>query len=462
LPGVNEDEVVNGLVRNSTGMESLDQLLKAAEKAGSFDSTGQFTVAVEIYKNRLGQDFSTAYPGQYPLKFVQSMVAFGARSIAISSGLQTLSIECIIPTKRSMSQYLNLALEHQNSIPKGDPTTPFLQGLWAALAEEHSAKVLIEQAGKAETWVCKPSSIRRESSECPDAQQDHAKLIISFQRTPALRKSERKLICSRCGYCPIQLELNGKRIDGTSWEQERRQVKADWYLPYAPEGFRLAEAYFPNKVGKVRSSLGLPPPNRRNSCKGANWEPTSRNVFFVRDLLCDKGFSGVLAIPVDLEPPGVLLPVLYGVTLEPIQAEEFVGGGVAVVECLHWNLQTDLFGLRLVENPHLAELRTRLGIEFHGLGRELVTSIGRLKSMVKTNRLAYLSLTAGVIMMGGAFFSGMVIHGLAGGVQLLNGAIMKDSTPQFKRNKEFSSLAKRKLRAATFYSQRRRLDATEK
>ena len=341
--------------------DQLAELLRKQLKEGTWDSSGAFTLDLARAASRLGQDFAAAHPGCYPLRLVQAGVAMECDEIHFRTRGKTISLRFQNPRVKHLSEYFEFALQRSNKLNDSTPFFPLFQGLWAALREDgNSVTVAVQEHGKRVSYTCSSESVERLREEKTDEKAPNdLELELLLDRN--IPKSLRSLIQARCSFCPVPLFWNGRRVGSRVWARLSPQRTSDWYLPWAPHGFRLAEAYITKARLPIKSSITVPLcSKRRPAFSGVGnpgqlprgWRARATNTLFHKGN-GEGRVCGAVAQSLVKESTTDLLLVSLGVTLES-SAMLIREGGMAVLECSSAGVRTDIFGLKAVADRNLA------------------------------------------------------------------------------------------------------------
>lgn len=426
--------------------EELEKLLRQASRVGKLDSQGVFEVELSRARGDLGKNFAVAYPGHYGLKFIQSAVALGARSIEVSSASDRLHISFDCPPDAELLVSEEGLLKVTDKASSTAAVSLLLQAIWGSLFDDALKVQFYLQLGEESLRVTFDlEGVKTESFSRAPGGVDSLEFFV--HRQSRNRKKEQKLLKQRCGYCPVPLKMNNLRLDGTAWKNERCVADKNLLKRYAPSGFRLAETYLNAASQTQKTYLGLPEPETRgfriparDMPEPESWQPQSDNTFCGPQWDFVGPYDAALALPVELAGYNKLLAVQFGVSLEPVFFQDALApGAFAVVDCSRYGLETDLFGFRLVENEALNRAKVELSSEFQHLAEAVR---GSIEALVAKKRLRWTSkhqmgfgvaLTGWTLAMGAPF-----ITIAAGGVQMLNALIMKSGPAQVEQdNKNF-------------------------
>lgn len=340
--------------------DQLAELLRQHLKDGTWDSSGVFTLDLARAASRLGQDFSTAHPGCYPLRLVQAGVAMECADLHFRTRGKKISLTLTKPRVKHVQEYFEFALQRSNKLNDSTPFFPLFQGLWAALREDaRSVKIAVWENGKGASYLCSSDSVERlQDEKSHNAEPNGIELEFSLNRKAP--GSLRSLVRARCSFCPVPIYWNGKKMESDTWALLSPEMERDWYLPWVPHGFRLAEAYITKAQSTVKASIAVPSCSARKPAFSGignagrlpgKWKPQSYNTFYHKGngegLAC-----GAVAQSMVGESTTDLLLVSLGVVLEN-SAKLIRQGGIAVLECSTHGIKTDIFGLRAVAGKNL-------------------------------------------------------------------------------------------------------------
>ena len=359
----------------------LETALADARRAGQFESTGTFTLEPGNALQRLGADFSRLYPGEYLLKFIQGGVAASCLRIEVKCTRHKATVWL-----SDSSSFQALTLELAGAVNGANISGPrsvkalFALGIAAALADG-AEKVEWTCAGEGGLWVS-GDELSLTSGSALDSGA-----ALTVHRPSKRRRLELELVERRCGFCPVDLRLNGRSLRGTGWPR-LVAPSAEWAGKYAPSGFRLVERYLPaaNDALLCRQ-ISLPEVSARDYCSVGgqlarrHWIPKKDNAYAYFGTGVEKA-RGALALGIGLEGPNRVYLVQDGVLLDRITLKsDKIGGALLVLEA--GELQTDLSGLRVVRDMnfenHIWLCRRELN-EMRGLDLEYLRPAGRWRA----------------------------------------------------------------------------------
>lgn len=353
----------------SAVLESLDEYIRQQRDAGSVESAGSFTLAIEKARDKLGS-YTLANQEDYILKIVQCGVCLGlprlhvqfTRSTVlvyfeIDQDDRTLSVDNLtnslltpLEEKNPARSYLALAL---CSVAGMEP----VELMWGDWDGESTALILSLGHGRSELFRSVPFP-RTEPLE--SGKRFHLLYLKkrSSQKLPlSLTAPEQQVLRERCSFSPLPIEVDGQELEAQlpvyfSTSDPVRQL-TDLYLgSLALEGdeegaifwkssSRSQKSYSENFKTTLpddltRLSNKLPPVFR--FCGPGEWKDEERTVRLKR----------VLGFPCYLYGPSRIHFLKDGVLLDPVTVHDAGGGGFGILDGNH--LTTDVSGLQVVRD----------------------------------------------------------------------------------------------------------------
>lgn len=397
-------------------------LLQQKMAEGSWDSSGAFTIEAGRAASRLGKDFAATYPGQYPLKFVQSAVAMGMNRLVFKSKRQALRVEFFEPKVPEFLEYFKFALERVGELPQSTPFLDLFQGIWGGLADHgHQVEAMICWQGESRRYEFSTDGVKELPSSGPVKGKKKPALTLLMTRSTANLRTEGRMIRERCDFAPLELLWNGRRLPRNSWVRTKTAAAEDWYLRWAPRGFRLGESYLTRGNNHPGTTIWLPALNRRGVLAWGEGHPGSRPRFWSPrkdNVLYHSGvgtgnFCGAVAQTLDSKARTPVIFVSKGVVVDSPAPVLVPAGGLAVLDCYSASLRTDVFGLRLVVDRQLnsvvgilkqrmAELHQRLRPHVYPLPvrRRIIENMPLGAGLTAVALAPFLPIS-GVVLLGG-------------------------------------------------------------
>lgn len=355
-------------------MNDLASFIEAQRAAGSFESAGSFTLALEKAVQKLSTH-SLVNPEDYILKLVQCAVRLGVeelhvkllkRSVLVffetdirerTVSVDALSLALAAPLEESepARAYLALAL----CSASGQSPTELMWGEWSG----DEGTILSLAAGRSEVFSNAP--FPRLEPLAPGR-----RFFLFFMRKPSSRlpmgqtAAEHAVISRRCCFSPIPIILDGLPLgpslplvhvpadpvsELTSPYLGALEIRCYEQGPWLHWPAARAENRPWSNLPDGLHSLcaGLPPVFRLR---------VPRN--FQLPMTRPAQFSELYAVPITLYGASYLHYVQDGVLMNPVKGHDAGGGAFAILDGKH--LKTDLTGLQVVVDDAVAQDLTRV------------------------------------------------------------------------------------------------------
>lgn len=348
-------------------MDSFSQYIEQQRAAGSVESAGSFTLAIEKARDKLSS-YSLANPEDYILKLVQCAVALEVKKLnlgltrntvllhfEVDESDDTLSVESLTNSLVAPLDETNKARSHLSlalcSIAGLEP----VELMWGAWDSE-GGLILSLGHGRSELFRGVPFP-RTE----PLAEGRKLHLLFLKKQSSNLPLSqtagEWNALSSSCGFAPINLELDGSKVNPkfpiyVSPSDPVRQLTSLYLGALSIKSGRAAPLSWTNTANGGRGfGAQLPAQLQQVATDIPPVLHLERPEFWSLPLKGTVKFTKILGIPNYLYGPSQIFYVKDGVLMRPMEVHSNGGGAFAILDGNH--LKTDLTGLQIVEEEQV-------------------------------------------------------------------------------------------------------------
>jgi hypothetical protein len=349
-------------------LDSLSQYIEQQREAGTVESAGSFTLAIEKARDKLST-YSLANSEDYILKVVQCAVILGVKKLHIRL------------TRTTVLAYFELA-EEDTTLSVENLTSSLLTPLEEKdRARSHLALALCSIAGQQPTELMWGDWNGRETNIILSLGHGRSELFrsVPFPRTEPLDEGRRlhllflkkstsgklplsqttkeaAVLLSRCSFAPLEVELEGTNVGPSlpifvSSSDPVKQLSSLYLgafsiisaenkrLHWNPAQLAGANQAFKKELPRELKpvAMGIPPAFI-----------LERPQHWTLPIRAEVHFSEVFGIPNYLYGPSSIFYIKDGVMLNALQIHDAGGGAFAVLNGEH--CKTDLTGLQVVRD----------------------------------------------------------------------------------------------------------------
>jgi hypothetical protein len=374
---------------------NLEDLLSGMREEGEVISSGaDFTLHISKAKGKL-KKFQLSNPNFYVLKLVQSAVLAGATKVEMESQAHQLSLKHNgrAPSPDQLQDLMQfLFLKEEESKPEHKAIKRLASGVNTAVAA-HARELIVEchqeDESYRQSWTSEGSQfadlesrgkaqgvhflLKRKASDVATSLRhvgDTRLLDMAKGNRNSIQKEEAAL-WDRCIYAPIEILVNGERVDrqefgtpryhGYTKGSKKRVPFLYWMTGTSQyrdrachKRFHLIQAFYES----VDPIVGLRCPDVSHSFLTSRKHPHEPG----------KPCSLVLGIEASKELPGRVNYIREGVLIEQEINVIDIRGLVALINVS--SLSTDLSGFNLIRNDRHRDVLTSLRASVEGLTRE--------------------------------------------------------------------------------------------
>jgi hypothetical protein len=338
----------------------LSDFIEAQRNAGTVESAGSFTLAIEKARDKLAS-YSLARPEDYILKLVQCAVLLGVDELFIELHRSAVLFFFEIEAENEDLSVDRLTDALTSPLEESHRGRAHLSVALCTLAAEQPVELMWGEWGPTGSLILSLGHGRSELFRNPPfprtepLEPDRRFHLLYLKKTSggvpvSLTSAEKEAVVTRCCFAPIPIHLDGKRIGPSLPPLDSRSDPLRELGRYLG-AFRLEcdepcslrwptsaqSGVIPLQDGLQYLCRGLPPAlivdlpkNHALPLEG----PTS--------------FSSLYAVQACLYGPAQLHYVKDGVLMDPVTTHKAGGNALAVLE--GDRLKTDLTGLNVVEN----------------------------------------------------------------------------------------------------------------
>ncbi len=349
-------------------MNDLSSFIEAQRAAGSFESAGSFTLALEKAVAKLSSH-SLVNPEDYILKLVQCAVQLNVEELHIKllsravlvffetdSGDRTVSVDALSRALAAPLEEKNQALSYLAMAICGVSGQSPSELMWGEWDDEGDGTILSLAEGRSEVY-------RNAPFPRTEPLLKGRRFFLFFLSKPSnglpmsQTSAEHAAVTRRCAFAPMPIILDGSPI-GPNLPQALHKSNMDpvseWSSPY------LGVLEIKNdKENKLRWPGVKKSRSWRNIPDGLNdFSPALPPVYRLRlpatfesPMLSEARFSEAFGLPVYLFGPSSLHYVKDGVCLNPVRGPDSGGGAFAILDGS--SVTTDLSGLAVVASDQL-------------------------------------------------------------------------------------------------------------
>jgi hypothetical protein len=377
--------------------ETLQSYLSQARSEGKFDSAGTFTIDYAEAREKLAA-YQFQRPQFYLLKFVQAAVAMKSEAVEFRFAPDSVEVRFVSPKcELPPEQFAALVTDNHEA-----HSERYYRDLALAVCGSQASTICFRDTGSGREVNIRGDSL--DFTELGSLRGD-SKFLFFLGRDRPLSKSEIKVkeavIRVGCQFAPLQVSIDGKRINETRSNLSVYEKCLEGRHPVF-----WGEAV---KDEEGRSGLGLPAEGRTAQIQ--LWDEEGRDVrdsgeiwVSLRDrMMTPKPYEKarmLLLAAGELEGPSTLYLVQYGVVISEQKIQTAVPGLIAVV-CVDGH-PTDLSGFQLRESDLMKAELTDVGVWAERLRAHMVFELKSSKpEYLKAPTQSGPSAVVGGVVVGG-------------------------------------------------------------
>jgi hypothetical protein len=343
----------------------LSDFIQAQRDAGTVESAGSFTLAIEKARDKLAT-YSLARPEDYILKLVQCAVLLGVDELFIELHRSAVLFFFEVDNTNDALAVDRLTDALLSPLEESHRGRSHLSLALCALAAEEPVELMWGEWGPKESLILSLGHGRSELFRNPpfpriEPLRSDRRLHLLYLKKPSagvpvnLTTAEELAIRKRCSFAPIPISLGGKRL-GPSLPPLVSRSDPLGELGQYLGAFRL-EQEPPCKLRWPETTDALSPllqDRLQYLCKGL---PPALVVDLPKEqtLPLDRltEFSALYAVHACLYGPAQIHYLQDGVLLDPVTTHKVGGNAFAVLD--GDRLKTDLTGLKVIENERVRQ-----------------------------------------------------------------------------------------------------------
>ena len=346
---------------------SLSAFIEAQRNAGTVESAGSFTLAIEKARDKLAS-YTLAKPEDYILKLVQCAVLLGVDELFIELQRTAVLYYFEVPEDNHQLAIEKLTESLFSPLEDSHRGRSHLSLALCAIAAERPVELMWGEWGPESSQILSLGHGRSELFRNPPFPRteplapDRRFHLLYFKKPSSgvplsLTSAESRVLRERCSFAPIPISLDGKRLEPCLPSTDIRidpvlQMTSLYLGALRLETEGACQLHWPPSSGKATfltplpDSLqalcpGLPPALIVDLPEGC---PTLTKEFY---------FSCLYGVSCYLDGPSLLHYQKDGVLMEPVKGHDAGAGAFSILGGDH--LKTDVSGLRVVEDEKVSK-----------------------------------------------------------------------------------------------------------